>query len=130
MCGRDALYGQVSRLREAFDAEPEGFDFEPRWNAASMQLLPVVRQRPTGERLLRVAASRWRQAGVLHPSGRERVLRFRRAVGTLDEAGRQRRARHVHDRHHRGQRGDAATARPHAGDLGAGGLLGVVERGD
>ena len=35
MCGRYALYGPVSRLREAFDAVPEGFDFEPRWNAAS-----------------------------------------------------------------------------------------------
>ena len=52
MCGRDALYGPVSRLREAFDAVPEGFEFEPRWNAAPMQWLPVVRQRPTGERVI------------------------------------------------------------------------------
>jgi len=37
MCGRYALYGPVSRLREAFDAAPEGFEFEPRWNAAPMQ---------------------------------------------------------------------------------------------
>ena len=36
MCGRYALYGPVSRLRESFDAVPEGFDFEPRWNAAPM----------------------------------------------------------------------------------------------
>jgi hypothetical protein len=26
MCGRYALYGPVSRLREVFEAEPEGFD--------------------------------------------------------------------------------------------------------
>lgn len=45
MCGRYALYGPVSRLREAFDAVPEGFEFEPRWNAAPLQWLPVVRQR-------------------------------------------------------------------------------------
>ena len=51
MCGRYALYGPVSRLRETFDAVPEGFEFEPRWNAAPMQWLPVVRQRPTGERV-------------------------------------------------------------------------------
>ena len=30
MCGRYALYGPVSRLREAFDAQSEGFEFEPR----------------------------------------------------------------------------------------------------
>ena len=52
MCGRYALYGPVSRLREAFDALPEGFEFEPRWNAAPMQWLPVVRQRPNGERVI------------------------------------------------------------------------------
>lgn len=46
MCGRYALYGPVSRLREAFDAVPEDFDFEPRWNAAPMRPLhdrmPVI----------------------------------------------------------------------------------------
>ena len=52
MCGRYALYGPVSRLREVFDAVPEGFEFEPRWNAAPMQWLPVVRQRPGGERVI------------------------------------------------------------------------------
>ena len=52
MCGRYALYGPVSRLREAFDAVPEGFEFEPRWNAAPMQWLPVVRQRSNGERVI------------------------------------------------------------------------------
>lgn len=53
MCGRYALYGPVSRLRERFEAEPEGFEFEPRYNAAPMQWLPVVRQRPSGERVIR-----------------------------------------------------------------------------
>ena len=57
MCGRYALYGPVSRLREAFDATPEGFEFEPRWNAAPMQWLPVVRQRPGGARILHLL--RW-----------------------------------------------------------------------
>ena len=52
MCGRYALYGPVSRLREAFDAEPEGFELEPRYNAAPMQWLPVIRQRPTGQRVI------------------------------------------------------------------------------
>ena len=51
MCGRYALYGPVSRLREAFDAVPEGFEFEPRWNAAPLQWLPVVRQRSNGEEI-------------------------------------------------------------------------------
>ena len=46
MCGRYALYGPVSRLREAFDAVPEGFEFEP------LQWLPVVRQRSNGERVI------------------------------------------------------------------------------
>ncbi|MGL1831975.1 SOS response-associated peptidase [Rhodocyclaceae bacterium SMB388] len=57
MCGRYALYGPVSRLRETFDAEVEGFDFAPRYNAAPMQWLPVIRQRPGGERV--VQALRW-----------------------------------------------------------------------
>ena len=52
MCGRYALYGPVSRLRETFDAVPEGFEFEPRWNAAPMQWLPVVRQQSNGERVI------------------------------------------------------------------------------
>ena len=52
MCGRYALYGPASRLRERFEAEPEGLQFEPRYNAAPMQWLPVVRQRPNGERVI------------------------------------------------------------------------------
>jgi len=57
MCGRYALYGPVSRLRECFDAEPEGFKFEPRWNAAPMQWLPVVREEPGGKRVIQLM--RW-----------------------------------------------------------------------
>jgi len=57
MCGRYALYGPVSRLRETFEAEIEGFDFTPRYNAAPMQWLPVVRQRSAGERVIHLL--RW-----------------------------------------------------------------------
>ncbi|KAI5912139.1 SOS response-associated peptidase [Thauera sp. 2A1] len=57
MCGRYALYGPVSRLRERFEADPEDFEFEPRYNAAPMQWLPVVRQRPSGERVIHLL--RW-----------------------------------------------------------------------
>jgi len=52
MCGRYALYGPASRLQEAFKASIEGFDFKPRYNAAPMQWLPVIRQRPDGERVI------------------------------------------------------------------------------
>lgn len=57
MCGRYALYGPVSRLSERFDAELDGFDFAPRYNAAPMQFLPVIRQRPGGARILHLL--RW-----------------------------------------------------------------------
>ena len=57
MCGRYALYGPVSRLREQFDARIEELDFTPRFNAAPMQWLPVLRQRPTGERVFHLL--RW-----------------------------------------------------------------------
>lgn len=51
MCGRYALYGPTSRLREQFGAEIDELDFAPRYNAAPLQLLPVIRQRPGGERV-------------------------------------------------------------------------------
>ena len=53
MCGRYALYGPVSRLSERFSASLDEMpaDFGPRYNAAPMQMLPVVRQRPGGERV-------------------------------------------------------------------------------
>ena len=57
MCGRYALYGPVSRLRERFDAELEDFELTSRYNAAPMQWLPVVRQRPGGERVIHLL--RW-----------------------------------------------------------------------
>jgi len=59
MCGRYALYGPVSRLSDRFSANIDELpaDFGPRYNAAPMQLLPVVRQRPTGERVVHLL--RW-----------------------------------------------------------------------
>lgn len=53
MCGRYALYGPVSRLHEQFSADIDDLplDWGPRYNAAPMQMLPVIRQRPTGERV-------------------------------------------------------------------------------
>ncbi|MDX5408772.1 MAG: SOS response-associated peptidase [Thauera sp.] len=53
MCGRYALYGPISRLSERFAASIDALpaDFGPRYNAAPMQMLPVVRQRPGGERV-------------------------------------------------------------------------------
>ena len=59
MCGRYALYGPVSRLRERFSANIDELaaDFGPRYNAAPMQLLPVVRQRPSGESVVHLL--RW-----------------------------------------------------------------------
>lgn len=59
MCGRYALYGPTSRLREQFDASIDELpaDFGPRYNAAPMQMLPVVRQRPDGKRVVHLL--RW-----------------------------------------------------------------------
>lgn len=59
MCGRYALHGPSSRLREQFEADIDDIpaDFGPRYNAAPMQLLPVIRQRPTGERVVQLL--RW-----------------------------------------------------------------------
>jgi len=53
VCGRYALYGPISRLSERFSASIDEMpaDFGPRYNAAPMQMLPVVRQRPGGERV-------------------------------------------------------------------------------
>jgi putative SOS response-associated peptidase YedK len=59
MCGRYALYRPASRLSERFSANIDELlaDFGPRYNAAPMQLLPVIRQRPTGERVVHLL--RW-----------------------------------------------------------------------
>lgn len=53
MCGRYAIYGPTSRLREQFGASIGELppDFGPRYNAAPMQMLPIVRQRANGERI-------------------------------------------------------------------------------
>lgn len=50
MCGRYALYGPVSRLREAF-LLAQCPDFEPRWNIAPQSRIPVIRQAPDGSRV-------------------------------------------------------------------------------
>ncbi len=52
MCGRAALCGPIPHLRERFEAEPERFEFEPGYNAAPMQRMPVVRRRASGERVI------------------------------------------------------------------------------
>lgn len=59
MCGRYALYSPTSRLREQFGASIDELppDFGPRYNAAPLQMLPVVRQRPNGDRVVRLL--RW-----------------------------------------------------------------------
>lgn len=59
MCGRYALYGPTSRLREQFGASIDELppDFGPRYNAAPLQVLPVVRQRPNGNRVVHLL--RW-----------------------------------------------------------------------
>lgn len=59
MCGRYALYGPVSGLRDQFGAElgQEVLDFKPRYNAAPLQWLPVIRQRSTGEQVAQML--RW-----------------------------------------------------------------------
>jgi putative SOS response-associated peptidase YedK len=72
MCGRHALHGPVSRLREHFEAGPEGFEFIPRYNAAPMQWLPVLRQRPSGERVIHPL--RW---GLVPPWAKDEAIAIR-----------------------------------------------------
>lgn len=59
MCGRYALYAPASHLQRHFEASTDELpgDLSPRYNAAPMQWLPVVRQRPTGERVVHLL--RW-----------------------------------------------------------------------
>jgi putative SOS response-associated peptidase YedK len=56
MCGRYALYGPVSRLREHFEVDFDGIAFVPRYNLAPQHFAPVIRQHD-GER--QVAMLRW-----------------------------------------------------------------------
>lgn len=58
MCRRYALYGPVSRVREQFGAEVDQDVLEfQRYSVAPRQTLPVVRQRPIWERIVRLL--RW-----------------------------------------------------------------------
>jgi putative SOS response-associated peptidase YedK len=57
MCGRYALYGPVSRLREQFEVDFDEIDFRPHYNLAPMQHAPVIREVDRGER--HVALLRW-----------------------------------------------------------------------
>src|SRR6185369_5510598 len=53
MCGRYALYGPKSRLRDQFDLDFDelGEELTPRYNAGPLLMLPVIRQRPDGQRV-------------------------------------------------------------------------------
>lgn len=51
MCGRFALYAPHSKIQEVFDVDIGALEFSPRYNIAPMQFAPVIRQRPTGERV-------------------------------------------------------------------------------
>ncbi len=50
MCGRYALYGPRSRIRDRFDLD-DGFDFGPRYNIAPTTNVLVVRPDPNGRRV-------------------------------------------------------------------------------
>lgn len=56
MCGRYALYGPSKRHRDHFRTQAE-FDLGPRYNIAPSQMLPVVRQLPSGVR--EFVCARW-----------------------------------------------------------------------
>ncbi len=57
MCGRYAQFTSPEDLAELFGATLDIADVSPRYNAAPMQWLPVIRQRPSGERVLQTL--RW-----------------------------------------------------------------------
>lgn len=57
MCGRYAQYSPGEVIANAFDATLQIEDLAPRYNAAPLQWLPVVRQRPSGERVVQLL--RW-----------------------------------------------------------------------
>jgi len=50
MCGRYALYGPFSRHRDHFGVRGDLFDFDPRYNLAPSQALPIVRADQAGNR--------------------------------------------------------------------------------
>jgi putative SOS response-associated peptidase YedK len=57
MCGRYVQYSPTDDIADLFGAAIEIEGFAPRYNAAPMQWLPVIRRRPSGERVLQ--ALRW-----------------------------------------------------------------------
>lgn len=57
MCGRYALDVPVAEFLNYFAATCEDLDWPPRYNLAPLQFVPVVRQRPTGERVVQLL--RW-----------------------------------------------------------------------
>lgn len=57
MCGRYAQFNPPEAIAETFGATLDIEDLGPRYNAAPMQWLPVIRQRPSGERV--VQTLRW-----------------------------------------------------------------------
>jgi putative SOS response-associated peptidase YedK len=57
MCGRYAQYSPADAIADLFGASLEIEGLAPRYNAAPTQWLPVIRRRPSGERVLQ--ALRW-----------------------------------------------------------------------
>ena len=57
MCGRYAQFTPPEAIAEIFGATLDSADIGPRYNAAPLQWLPVIRQRPSGERV--VQTLRW-----------------------------------------------------------------------
>lgn len=57
MCGRYALYGPHSRLRERFRVDDAFPDLPPRFNVAPSATMPVIRQESDGRRT--VILARW-----------------------------------------------------------------------
>ena len=80
-----------------------------------------------GDRLLRMAAARRRQAALPVRAQRPRALRLCRAVGV--RPARRRGHRLGRDHRRRGQSAGRAGPRPHAGDPDAGGLRPLAGRG-
>ncbi len=56
MCGRYAIYGQISRYRDHFSVpDDEDFDFSPRYNLAPSQVAPIIRSEQSGSRTFLLA---------------------------------------------------------------------------
>ncbi|MCM8612877.1 SOS response-associated peptidase [Accumulibacter sp.] len=68
MCGRYALHGPVSRIREHFELE-DGFGFEPRYNIAPTATVLIVKSGPHDKRLARL--HRW---GLIPPWAKDATI--------------------------------------------------------